>query len=215
MTASMEHVDVMHDHWWWRPGWRVGRRFHACHFTMEQHAGLAKLVAQYQAALRDFPGLDLIPKRWLHLTMQGIGFVDELNDDAVTVLAATIRQRLAEVPPPVVTFHRPVIRPEAVYLPAEPAAPVAAVRTAVRTAINAVLGPDLAELAAKTVQTYRPHVSIAYSNTEQAAEPVARALSSVDAARVTVTLDHVDLLTFHRDHRMYEWTSARPIRISR
>jgi 2'-5' RNA ligase len=215
MTTSIEHVDSMHDHWWWRPGWRVGRHFYACHLTMHHHGELTQLVAQYQAALGSIPGLDLIPARWLHLTMQGIGFIDDLDEETVGALARTIGQRLAELSPPVVTFHRPVVRPEAVYLPAEPAEPVAAIRAAVRAAIGAELGEGHVELAAEQVQGYRPHVSIAYSNEEQAAKPIAVALSGVDAAPVTVTLDHVDLLEFHRDRRMYEWTSARSLSIGR
>ncbi|SCG49200.1 2'-5' RNA ligase family protein [Micromonospora inositola] len=215
MPAPIEHVDEMQDHWWWRPGWRAGRHFYACHFTMGEYPELVKLVRRYQEALRPFPGLDLIPSTWLHLTMQGIGFVDDLDDEQVARLEPAIRERLAELPAPVVAFHRPVVRPEAVYLPAEPPAPLTAVRHAVREVIGHVLGADNVELAPEHVQGYRPHVSLAYSNAAQSAEPIAATLSQVEAEPVVVTLHHLGLLEFHRDHRMYQWTRSEQVRIGR
>lgn len=145
--------------------------------------------------------------------MQGIGFLDDLSDDRVAELDRAIRQKLAQTPTPVVTFHRPVVRPEAIYLPALPSEPVAAVRNAVRAVIGDVLGPDSVELAPEHVQGYRPHVSIAYSNTAQPAEPIAAALAQVEAAPVKVALHQVALLEFHRDNRMYEWTRSEQVRI--
>jgi 2'-5' RNA ligase len=213
VSDLVEHVENMQDHWWWRPGWRAGRHFYACHFTMGRYADLVKLARTYQEALRPFPGLDLIPAQWLHLTMQGVGFLDVLNHDQVADLEQAIRQRLARIPTPVVTFHRPVVRPEAVYLPALPPEPIAAVRNEVRAAIGDVLGQDHVELAPEHVPAYRPHVSVAYSNSVQAAEPIANAVTHVEATPVTVALDHVGLLEFHRDNRMYEWTRAVQIPI--
>lgn len=213
MALTIEHVEKLQDHWWWRPGWRPGRHLYACHFTMDDQPALRQLVAQYQEALRRLPGLDLIPARWLHLTMQGIGFVDGLDSADVDEIAQAIRRNLANLTPPVVTFGCPVVRPEAVYLPAEPDRPIAALRAAVREAIAEALGEDRAEVAPDHLQGYRPHVSIAYSNTEQAAEPIVEALSGVQAEPVVVTLGQVELLEFHRDRRMYEWTSAQPLRI--
>ncbi|WP_431907172.1 2'-5' RNA ligase family protein [Micromonospora carbonacea] len=214
MSDLVEHVDSLRDHWWWRPGWRAGRHFYACHFTMSGYGDLVELIQRYQVALRSFPGLDLIPPPWLHLTMQGLGFLDDLADDQIAEIERAIRQKLAQTPAPVVTFHRPVVRPEAIYLPALPPEPVAAVRNAVRAVIGDVLGADNVELAPEHVQGYRPHVSVAYSNTSQPAEPIAVALTQVDAAPVKVTLDHVDLLEFHRDNRMYEWTRSQQVRIA-
>ncbi|MGC9667946.1 2'-5' RNA ligase family protein [Planosporangium sp. 12N6] len=212
MTSTFEYVDQLRDHWWWRPGWRAERHFYACHFTFDDQPDLQRLVAEYQDPLREIRGLDLIPARWLHLTMQGIGFVDEVEANHVAALAAAAAEKLATVPAPVVTFHRPVIRSEAVYLPAQPADGVHAVRSAVREAISEVLGESGLE-GTQSVSGYRPHVSLAYSNADQPAAPILDALSQVDPEPVTITLRHVDLLEFHRDRRMYEWVSAQPLTI--
>jgi 2'-5' RNA ligase len=212
MVSNIEYVDELHDHWWWRPGWRAGRHFYACHFTLGDQPELQNLVAEYQETLRGVGGLDLIPAHWLHLTMQGVGFVDEVETNRITKLAMVAAEKLVTVRAPVVTFHRPVIRPEAVYLPAQPADDIRAVRSAVRDAIAAVLGESGLEGAEK-LTSYRPHVSVAYSNMDQPPAPILEALSRIDPPPVTVTLRHVDLLAFHRDHRMYEWTSASPLPI--
>jgi hypothetical protein len=58
-----------------------------------------------------------------------------------------------------------------------------------------------------------PHVSIAYVNADGQAQPIAEALQAMTAMTVTATLRKAALLEFHRDHRMYEWTSATPIAI--
>lgn len=210
MAQATEHVPLLKDHWWWRPGWKPGRHFYACHFTVGGLPQIRRLADSYQEALADIPGLDLIPAQWLHLTMQGLGFVDELDRAQVEDLSAALAEALRAIDPPTVTFSEAVVRPEAVYLPAQPTGGIEAVRTATRKVIAATLGPDarLDETAG-----YRPHVSVAYSNRDQDAAPVVAALSRVHPTPTTATLRRVGLLTFHRDNRMYEWTTAQLIEI--
>ena len=209
----MPEIERMRDHWWWRPGHRVGRHYHACHFAMERHQGLVRLVRTYQKALEPFPGLDPIPARWLHLTMQPVGFLDELDATELRRLRPALRRELAAVPAPLITFHRPVVRAEAIYLLADPAEPVLAVRLAVRKAIGEVLGPERVPESADQVAGFRPHVSIAYANTGQETRPIADALAEVVTGPAPVTLDRVELMRFHRDNRMYEWAGVEPLPI--
>ena len=56
-------------------------------------------------------------------------------------------------------------------------------------------------------------MSVAYVNADGPAQPVFDALSLAHPSPVTATFRVAPILTFHRDHRMYEWTSARPIPI--
>jgi 2'-5' RNA ligase len=214
VTNRIEAVGRTKDHWWWRPGWREGRHFYACHLTLDQWPEIRQLAATYQAALRDVGGLDPIPARWLHLTMQGIGFVDELSPAVIAEVAAMLRERLSAWPRHSVTFHRPVVRPEAVYLPALPAAALIDLRSAVRSAIGDVLSDSWLDRANGRHQAYRPHVSVAYSNTSQPTGAIVRALATVEVPPVTVPLKEVAVLEFHRDNRMYEWTSEQPIPLS-
>ena len=64
-----------------------------------------------------------------------------------------------------------------------------------------------------SLRQFNSHVSIAYANADGQAQPIAEALQAVTTATVTATFSKASLLEFHRDHRMYEWTSATPIAI--
>jgi hypothetical protein len=84
----------MRDHWWWRPGWHTGRSMYTWHVTFADQPQLHELAATYQTALTRLPGLDVIPTPWLHLTMQGIAFTDEISEQEVADIAEAARKRL-------------------------------------------------------------------------------------------------------------------------
>jgi hypothetical protein len=92
-------VTGLRDHWWWRPGWRTGRRFFTFHVTFADQPEVQALVASARARLAGLPGLDLVPAQWLHLTMQGIGFSDEVAVDDLAKIIAAAREYLSVVPP--------------------------------------------------------------------------------------------------------------------
>ena len=96
-------------------------------------------------------------------------------------------------------------------MPALPSEPIRALKAAVAAAISAVLPPALAAGIEGDLGSYRAHVSVAYSNTGQQAEPIVERLASVRTEPVELELHEVSILEFHRDHRMYEWTSTNPL----
>jgi 2'-5' RNA ligase len=211
-TASDDaRVESVRNHWWWRPGWQAGRHLYYCHLILDDQPELRGLIRHYQDALAHLGNLDLIPPGSLHLTMQRIGFVDEIGPAGVTAVAARIADSLRGVPAPVVTFHRPAVWSEAVVLTALPAEPVYQVRLAVYRAAAAVIGPF--EGAAPRRSEFTPHVSVAYVNSDGPAQAIVDALRGVERPPVTVTFRVASILTFHRDRRMYEWTDAMPIPI--
>jgi hypothetical protein len=75
------------------------------------------------------PGLDLIPLEWLHLTMQGVGFTDEVSLNDARAIAEAVATRFANLAPLELTFHSPVIRPEAIALPPGPREALAHIAT--------------------------------------------------------------------------------------
>lgn len=207
---TVHDVPEVKNHWWWRPGWRTGRHFYACHVTFDHEPEVQELVRAYQEPLKPLSGLDLIPTNWLHLTMQGIGFVDEVSTDEIQAITESISEKLASLQQPTATFARPVVQSEAILIPALPVDVLDEVRANVHDAIADVLGiertPD-ADLV-KAFQGYRPHVSIAYVNVPGKSEPYIEALRGVSLDPVTVPIRNVSVLTFHRDDRMYEWTKS-------
>ncbi|MGN9803050.1 2'-5' RNA ligase family protein [Micromonospora sp. L32] len=201
--APGQHADHVRDHWWWRPGWRVGRRFYAFHVTFDDQPELYRLADSYRSALGVAPPVTLIPDRWLHLTMQGIGFTDETSNDALARIIEEAGRQLGELPAVDVEFHEVVIADEAIVMPAMPAEPIQQLRAATRTAIACVVGDDHVP---EDPRRYRPHVSVAYLTADGPAEPYIRAVEAIKPNSATVRISHVDLIEMHRDRRMYEWS---------
>jgi hypothetical protein len=199
--APGQHAVQVRDHWWWRPGWRPGRHFYAYNLTLSDQPALHRLAGRYRSALKELPDLTLIPDQWLHLTMQGLGFVDDISPTTLDQVTASVEQALATMPTFDVTFRDAVVGDEAIALPAEPAEPIQELRTSVRRAIGGVLGPDQVEGASR----YRPHVSVAYLGAPGSAQPYVTAVRSVAPEQVQARLSHVDLIRMNRDQHMYEW----------
>jgi 2'-5' RNA ligase len=195
-------------HWRGRPGWHTGQDFYACFLTLEDQPELRGLIRRYQDSLRGMPHLDLIAPRWLHITMQGIGFADDISPAGLAAVTQRIGERLRGMHPPAVTFHRPTIRPAAVFLTAEPAGPLYEMRLAIHRAVASATGPGQFDEPAPEPGRFVPHVSIAYASGDGPAPPVAEALRGTAAEAVTATFRTASLLVFRRDRHEYGWTSA-------
>lgn len=191
---------TMADHWWWRPGWRPGRRFYTWHFTFQDATDVHRLAETYRQGLADVQGLDLVPDRWLHLTMQGLGFVDEIAEKEARAIVDAATARLSAVPAFQLILDRPDITPEAIRWGASPSRLPVDVRTAIRAAIA-----DVWHQVPEAADGFAPHVSIAYSNSKGPVAPVSEALARVDAEPARARIDSVELIVLNRDHRMYEW----------
>lgn len=199
------HPESMRTHWWWRPGWREGRRFYTWHLTFDGQDDVHRLAADYRAALAPLGPdvLTLIPDQWLHLTMQGIGFVDEVPKATVDSIVAAARQHLAAVRAFDMTLGPDaVLDQEAVLLSAQPAEPVHEVRNAIRAAIG-----DIVEEVPEQANGFRPHVSVAYSAGDGPAEPVVQALDPTTFTPARLRITSAELIVLGRDNLMYEWTS--------
>lgn len=206
---SRVHATELTNHWWWRPGWKVGTRYYAWHITFDDQAGFHSLVDRYQEQLAHVDGLDLIPREWLHLTIQGLGFVEDVSVSQVDDVLANVGERFSELNPVTVRFEKPIIRPEAIALIPRPFELVQDLQRQIREAIADVLGQDA--VPAEPATGFQPHVSIAYVNTPQPADAVVQALSRAEAQAVSVDLPQVALIEMHRDRRMYEWETVATV----
>ncbi|GII76378.1 hypothetical protein Sru01_13600 [Sphaerisporangium rufum] len=204
----LEHAPEVRDHWWPRIGWRPGRLVYTWHLTFENAPGLHRHVARYQRQVVDVGGLDPVPLRWLHLTVQAVGWVDEISSGQVDAITDAVGDRLRDIAPVRVAFQRAILFHESIVLLPEPADPLHEVRSAIRDGIAHVLGeaPDAAEQA----RGFWPHVSIAYVNTAGPAAPYAGALDAIDPAPAEVTVGDVALIVQERlldPERVYRWTT--------
>ncbi len=179
------HAAKMRDHWWWRPGWRVGRRFYTWFLTFEGQHDVHRLARAYQDRL-DVPSLDLVPLEWLHLTTQGVGFVDEVNEEDTERVASAAQARCASLGPFTLTLGPARVTSEGVVLDVAPTEPVCALREVLRAAVADVWSVDRVPETGKELV---PHVSLAYSNTAAWAAPVVEVVEGVSArpAGMTVT----------------------------
>jgi len=206
--APGQHADHVRDHWWWRPGWRAGRRFYAFHVTFEDQPELHRVADSYRSVLTTAPPATLIPDQWLHLTMQGIGFTDETTDARLAAIIEEAGEHLSQLPVVGVEFGEVIVADEAIVMPAIPAEPVQRLRAATRTAIGRAVGADRVP---ENPGRYRPHVSIAYLTAAGPAEPYVQAVRTIAPEPAVVRISYVDLIEMHRDRRMYEWNAIARI----
>ncbi len=205
-----EPFERMRDHWWWRPGWKEGRSFYTWHLTFQDAADVHRLAHDYLTNLH-LPALDHIPDRWLHLTMQGVGFTDEIAAEDIDRIVQAVRQRFEALHPFEITLGPAAVDPEVVRLGVTPAAPVANLRRAIRQGIADVWG---AENVPEPADGFQPHVSLAYSSGTAPAEPVLRAVAAHTFRSATFTVTEAQLIILNRDHREYQWTTYAAVPLS-
>jgi hypothetical protein len=192
------------NHWWWRPGWQVGTRFYTWHVTVDDLPALAEHVLAYQEPLRELAFLDLIPRRWLHITVQGVGHTRDVTKSERAALVSVVGDRLHRLTAPTLTFAAPVLHREAIVIPPTDPEPLKSIHAAIRDGIAEAYGPP----EGAPTSDFRPHVSVAYPNASADAGPVRAALDSIHPEPVDVTITHASLIEVHRDNRMYEWTTV-------
>jgi 2'-5' RNA ligase len=190
------------DHWWWRPGWHLGRSCYTWHILVEDQSAIHEFAKQLQPALAATGVLGPIPLEWLHMTMQGVGFSDEVSEEDLNAIAAAVSARVAEVGPIPVTMGPPVVDPEGVNLPVRPVEALNAVRLAVRDGIADVWGRDQVPEAA---DGFVPHVSLAYSHTSGAPLAPIQDILSQHATEIPTVLNRVSLIDINRDNGVYQW----------
>lgn len=208
--SAIGPTDHMRDHWWWRPGWQIGRRMYTWHVTFDDHSQLHELASVYQAALSPLGGLDLIPRQWLHLTVQGIAFTDEIDAREVVDIAEAARKRLSNQRPVSLGIGPVIVDPEAIMFEVTPTDALTPVRAALRSAIADVRG------ATKVPESdeWIPHISLAYSNSDGSAEPFIAAVDSMQIPPFALTISKVHLIELSRDTHLYEWTTMAEVVLS-
>jgi 2'-5' RNA ligase len=206
-VTEIEATGHMRNHWWLRPGWRTGRRMYTWHVTFDNQPQVHHLVNAYQSALAPLPGLDPIPVRWLHLTMQGVAFTDEISDTEISEIVIAARKNLISQSPVSLTVGPAFVDPEAIMFNVQPDNSLDSVRDAIRSAIVDVQG------TVSESEQWAPHISLAYSNSEGPAAPFIHALNVVADPPVTIKISAVQLIALSRDTHLYQWTTEAEVRL--
>jgi 2'-5' RNA ligase len=203
-TSDQTSTETTRDHWWWRPGWRTGRAFYTWHITFDRATDVHRLIESCQQRLAAINGLDPIPSQWLHLTVQGIGFTDEVEAGVVDQIATAAAERCASLPAFEVSIRDLSIEPEVVRFEVKPVEPLARLRSELRAAIADVLGSDAVP---EPADGFKPHLSVAYSGADGVAlSDIAAALGDGEFGAASARVEAASLLALNRDQHCYQWT---------
>jgi 2'-5' RNA ligase len=190
------------DHWQWRKGWRPGRQSYWFFVCLDDEPTVADLAERYLAEL-DEPGLDPTAPERLHISVQQVGFDDEVSEhEASQVLHAA---RKLTVAPLALLLGSVDPNPESVNLRVAPWEPIRSLRRQLREATAGVIGSDRLP---GTDDHFWPHVSIGYTNTELPTGPLLRRLEELShRAPVSVLVRRIDLVLLNRDDRAWTWST--------
>jgi len=201
--TAYQDLRTLTEHWYWRPGWRADRRFYTWHLTFEDQSELHELVTRLQQQLT-LPGLDLVPLDGLHLTLQGLGFTDEVTDNDIAAIVAEARRRCARLAALELSLGPVDPDAEGIGLLVRPWNQVEHLRTTLRDAI-ATTWPSVPEPA----EGFRPHVTIAYSGAPTPTPPIRAQVAQLrDLPPAQVTIRHVRLIALRRESHAYRWTTV-------
>jgi len=182
---------------------RPGRRVDTFYVTFDGLTAVHELAGAARRRLGGLPGLDLVPDQWLHLTLQEVGFSDEVTDAERGAIVAAATGSLAALPPVTATIGSPELAGEGIFCRVTPAGALDPARDAVRAAISEARGPERVPDSAEWAR-WTPHVSLAYANADGPGGPFEAALDGL-TDMATVTVRAVDLIRFGRDRHLYEW----------
>ena len=200
----------MADHWWWRPGWRPGRRKYYWLVTFAAAPAVQAYAAAARARLAGLPAMGLVPGQWLHLTTQAVGFADEVSDADLAAVAAAAGERLARVAPPAVTIGPARVVTEGIVCDVTPAAPRAPALAPVRDAVRSAVGDVRGAARVPGPDEWWPHVSLGYASAAGPAAPFEAALNGFTGT-VAHTVTAIDLVRLGRDDRRWEWEACATV----
>jgi 2'-5' RNA ligase len=196
-------VGRVRGHWYWRPGWGLGRSFYTWHVTFERDPVMGDVHSAYQPLVQALPGITPVPVQWLHLTLQGVGFADKVTQEDLDPIVEAAERRLALMDPFEIRVGPATVDVESLQLPAQPVDRLRRLRAQLRAAITDVWGRD----AVPALPELEPHISLGYWTEDADAAPLARRVAALGGGVARTRITHVSLINLNRDHHCYEWTT--------
>lgn len=190
---------------WSRP---ANPRSYYWYLTFPDAPELHALAARCQQAIA-FPCCDPVPPENLHLTLDRISFEDGITPAELDATAAAAQRACRAMRPFAITVGPLGGTRGAVGLTAAPARPLRDLRDALRAATLSAC-----PAAPVTRHETAPHVTIAYSNSDDVA--AAEAITAVEqlnatAARAQTAVREATLVLLERHPRSYAWQTITRI----
>lgn len=194
-------VDELREHARWRPDWTNDRPRLLWYITFRDHPQLAERCQEAEAGLRHLAAVNAVPPRWLHLTLDDVGFVDEVPEDKLDDLVESLPEVLEGWRLPSLTLGPLAAMEDALVLRTEPYAELRELRDRLRAVTAATVGGPVVD----GPEEFLPHVSLAY--VREACEPPVVMGPLEDRSSETVVIESAELtlaeVTRHDQH--YEW----------
>ncbi len=196
---SLPEDDWLLAHHNWRTEWTAERPCLYWYLTFEDQTELTSLFQHVEDDLRRLESVDVVPPSWLHMTLQEIGFVDEVSasqmDDLVaeaTSVAGLLPLRLDLGPITTMT--------DAVVLRTHPSNELMALQSAL------VAGLESSRGTPPEAEPFWPHVTLAYTNRDCHRADVMDALADVADHATSVTVPRLTLAAVTRHPGHYRWS---------
>ena len=170
---------------------------------------------RHEPLLRQFPKLlDVVPLKWLHMTIQSLCPTTAVTSDEVQELVAAVRGALRDIDPPRVQLGPARLDGAGVTWAVYPETALAAIQARVREESLKVLGTHR---VAPQRGPWWPHVTLGYGAADEPADELAATLARAGLPRVDVTIDDVVLVDQEQDlaKRQYRWRVITSVRIGR
>jgi hypothetical protein len=194
------------NHWTHLPEWWAGRRLWVFYLTFAGQPALHAAVRAYHAVLHGIDELDLVHQSWLHTTIQGIAFADELSADVIGAVERDARAAIGDAGLPALAVAPPVLDHDAISMPVDPVDELVAVRHELRASVIRTLGPGRLYQLPQPLIGFRPHVSIAYVNCDVPdAGWIQRRLDLVPAHDLVIPVPQVSLVLLGREGGRWFW----------
>lgn len=199
-TTQWPEIEDFRDHSKWRPDWTADRPRLLWYLTFEDHAEFHAAATVMDAALADC-NADVVPPRWLHMTLTDVGFIDELDDRVVHASSRRVVDAVRGMAPQEVTLGPLGALPGAVVLMAGPARQLLRLRERVRRATARAGIPVPDDLDGPFV----PHVSLCYMRRDSDHDRLRHVVEACEPRTVTVRCDRVSQVVVSRTNGHYEW----------
>lgn len=205
--------ETLINHWQEVAGWPTDRQLWSFYLTLADQTDVHRVVEHYQRYLRSLSQLDMIAVPSLHITIQGIRFVDEANPDQIDHLANAMRLKLAELDLPILSTGRLETDTDALQLPVLPRDPLVRLRDDIQATIRSEIGDDYLYKLPEPKNGFNPHLSLAYANSEVSSAEIRAALGGAREMHATFRVGHLSLLKLRRETRRWSWQDERALQI--
>jgi 2'-5' RNA ligase len=198
----------MRDRWRDRAEAASGQGTIYWHILLRDQPEALAVAGEAQERLSGFAGLHLTPQQWLHITTLLVGETGRISTQQTTRMLREAKRALSGVQPVTVELGRVLYHPEAVMLGVEPQRALDPILEGVRAGTRAAVGEDGAING-----SWIPHMTVAYSTTEQSAAPTIDRLGKRLPSR-TVRIDAVSLVIQWGPERLWNWETIGTIRLT-